>query len=215
MPLIKIETLHPDCKWALWEITETFEELSSELDLSKEAENMESIKNDLKKREKTAGRLLLKKIMESWGETYDGTNSDSFGKPFLKNQNYFASISHSQGYTVAIIDKNHNIGIDIESIKEKIVQIAPRVFSSEEIGPDRTGIARLITLWTIKESLYKLYGERGLNFRENIRIKPFNFNEVQGDCTGEVRANETVSSYTIRYSRYRNFIIAYILNQKT
>ena len=61
MPLIKLETVHPDCKWALWEITEPFEQLQSELDLTRESEDLTSIKNDLKKREKTAGRLLLKK----------------------------------------------------------------------------------------------------------------------------------------------------------
>jgi 4'-phosphopantetheinyl transferase len=212
MPLITLETIHPDCKWALWEITESFEELSGQLDLEKEAEKTEKIKNDLKKREKIAGRVLLKQLLESWGEVYHGTGCDVYGKPMLKNHDYHISISHSHGCTVAIVDKNYKIGIDIELIKENIVKIAPRVFSSAEIGQNGTDLAKLVTLWTMKESLYKLYGERGLDFRENIKIPPFTFKESGEIWKGEVITNGNSNTFNIKYFKYKGFMIAYILN---
>lgn len=214
MPLLTIENLSPHSKWAIWEVTEPFELLCTELDLKKEAEKVTNIKNDQKKREKTAGRILLKKIIESWGELYEGTSCDLFGKPYLSQKNYFVSISHSNGYTVAIIDKISKIGIDIELIKEKIVKIAPRVFSQEEIGfRGMSDIPKLITLWSVKESLYKLYGERGLDFRNNIKIHSFDFNEKGGVCKGEVITNDIAGVYDIRYFKYKDFIISYILNK--
>lgn len=212
MPLIKLENLNPDSAWGLWEISESYAELSAGLDLKKEAEKLESIKNNLKKREKIAGRLLLKNILHSWGEAYEGTGCDPFGRPFLNKKAYFASISHSHGYAVAIVNKINKIGIDIELIKEKIVKIAPRVFSEKEIGENGYDLPKLVTLWSIKESLYKLYGERGLDFRENIKIHPFEYQESGGICVGEVQTNDSNNTFDIKYLKYKDFVIAYTLN---
>src|SRR5690606_34674546 len=121
MPLIKIENISPHSSWGIWEISEPLEDLSGQLDLEKEGDRFENVANEWKKREKTAGRLVLKKILESWGETYEGTGCDLRGKPFLNQKNYFVSISHSHGLAVGIVDKISKIGIDIELIKEKIV----------------------------------------------------------------------------------------------
>jgi phosphopantetheinyl transferase len=212
MSLIKIENINSECTWALWEITESFEELKSQIDLEKEAGQIELIKNESKKLEKLAGRVLLKYILKSWNESYEGTNCDFFGKPFLKNKGYSISLSHSHGVAVAIINKNAKIGIDIELTQEKIVNIAYRVFTAEEIGENDRNIPKLTTLWNIKEAIYKLYGERALDFRKNILIKPFNFEENGGVCQGEVKTKELNTTLNITYSKYKDFRIAYVLD---
>ena len=51
MPLINLETVNPNCRWALWEIKESFENLCEELDIKNESERIENIKNDRPKRE--------------------------------------------------------------------------------------------------------------------------------------------------------------------
>jgi phosphopantetheinyl transferase len=212
MPLIKIENINSDCKWALWEITESFEELSSCLDLKNEAGQIESIKNESKKLEKLAGRILLKKILESWNEPYLGTDCDVYRKPFLRNKAYSISISHSHGLAVAIINKNVKIGIDIELTQDKIVKIAHRVFTEVEIGAHVGNIPLLITLWNMKEAIYKLYGERELDFRKNILILPFKFQENGGICEGMVRTKDIHTTLNITYLKYKDFRIAYVLD---
>lgn len=212
MPLIKIEDINSDCKWALWEITESFEELSSGLDLKNEAGQIEVIKNESKKLEKLAGRVLLKKILESWNEPYSGTDCDIYRKPFLRNKAYSISISHSHGIAVAIINKNAKIGIDIELTQDKIVKIAHRVFTEIEIGDQVHNIPFLITLWNMKEAIYKLYGERELDFRKNIQILPFKFEETGGSCQGKVRTKDIDTTLKISYLKYKDFRIAYVLD---
>jgi 4'-phosphopantetheinyl transferase len=211
MPLIKIENINTDCKWALWEINESLEELNLLLNLPSESEKYEKISHEEKRKETLASRILLKKLLESSGESYTGAAYDEYGKPFLPNSNHKISLSHTKGYAVAIIHKNAHIGIDIELIKEKVVKIASKVFSVQEIGKDLKNITRLCALWSIKEVLYKVYGKGDISLKNNIIIHPFIFNETEGECNAEIRTKEDVKPFKIKYLKFRECIIAFTL----
>ena len=84
-------------------------------------------------------------------------------KPYVKNNLYF-NISHSKDYIVFVSSKNE-IGIDIEKIDIKNLNILNYAFTKEEIDFIKNEEkflddeeSRLTMIWTIKESLFKASG---------------------------------------------------------
>ena len=96
---------------------------------------------------------------------------DDFGKPYLKNTNKKISLSHS-GKNIAAIIADKTVGIDIQNISHKAELVKNKFLSERELELS-TGIEKLNLMWTIKEAVYKAYGKKKLNFKENIVIKGF------------------------------------------
>ena len=115
--------------------------------------------------------LLLRHIC---GVTNDNQLSyGKYGKPYLKNNKIFFSLSHSGEYVVLGIS-DCEIGIDIEKICPYDNSISNRFFTKEENdwlkkqGNDKA----FYKLWTAKESVMKLTGE-GLNLSpESFSVLP-------------------------------------------
>lgn len=86
------------------------------------------------------------------------------GKPVLMDQNELHyNISHSGDWVVVAIS-NHEVGIDVEKIRDPDYRIAERFFSPLELGElnGLSGEARknyFFDLWTLKESYLKLLGK--------------------------------------------------------
>ena len=101
------------------------------------------------------------------------------GKPVLRNREYI-SISHS-GSFVALSVSQQEIGLDMESANSKLLKIAPKfVHPSEKKIFDTQKIEDLQYLWTAKESIYKLAGQKGLRFKQDILLQ--NFDPVQSSA---------------------------------
>jgi 4'-phosphopantetheinyl transferase EntD len=64
-------------------------------------------------------------------------------------------------------------GIDIEKIKPRIEKVRDKFINPEEdrlIGKERE-LEQLTLAWCAKEALYKLFGIRNLDFRENMQVE--------------------------------------------
>ncbi len=83
----------------------------------------------------------------------------------------YISISHSSNIAAIIWNKHHAVGIDIETISERIRRIATRAFSEEEIAMADDDIEKLTVLWNCKECVFKLANDEGIDFREMINIQ--------------------------------------------
>lgn len=87
------------------------------------------------------------------------------GKPFLKgNMNYF-SLSHGGNYSVIAVHKK-NIGIDIEKIGYGDAMAARLMFTTDEKAWISGSNTRFYALWTQKESILKADG-RGFSLSPN------------------------------------------------
>jgi phosphopantetheinyl transferase len=211
MPLSYSETQDFNYCWGIWEIQESFEDLCNQIGDPEECKPLNHIQVEEKKREKLAARLVLKHLLESMGEPFVGTQSDNFKKPTLKNYKYPISISHSHNKAVAIIHKNKNIGIDIELIQDKIIKIAPRVFTLDELSFAENDSEKLTILWTIKEVLYKVNGEKGIDFKKDLYVPPSEFDKSKQKAVGILRTYKGIESFDIFYKRHGNHIISYNL----
>lgn len=100
---------------------------------------------------------------------------DAFSKPFIAGKNdIHCSLSHSGGAVGALLAPV-NCGCDIQVCAPKTLRLAPRFLNADELtalqNADADARADLAhAYWTAKESLYKLWGLKGLDFRRDIRV---------------------------------------------
>lgn len=114
-------------------------------------------------------RLLLYELLGE--EKTIGNYPD--GQPFLQDQSYKISISHTKDYAAILLHKHYPVGIDVETIAERVTRIADKFISENEfIEPSQRVIHQLLH-WSAKETMFKLMEEREIDFKEHLHILPF------------------------------------------
>ena len=154
-----------DIEIAVWKIEETIGQLSSLVDSATLAESGKFTGN-ARRCEWLAVRCLLRRLLG------DGVRIvyDAAGKPSLEGSDMFVGISHSRGYAAVALSGKSPFGLDVELASRDVGAAAHRFMREEEldgIAPCLHNDAKLIR-WTASEALYKLVGDLGGNFRDNI-----------------------------------------------
>ena len=167
MPLYK-KISGNDFEIALWRIEEELAFFQSRFNAHPD------IKNENKKLQWYASRYLVNKLL---GEKVSMIK-DETGKPFIKNHIGNISISHTTGFAAVIFSKKFKVGIDLEMINPKVERIAHKFLRADEINSIKPNekIEKLILYWSVKESLYKFYGNAGVEFTSQLLIEPFDLN---------------------------------------
>lgn len=165
MPLQKI-IVSSRSQLYIWFITESVDELLSAFDGQTSGEYLRW-RSPVHQKQFLAKSLLLKYLHLDKKLEYLPS-----GKPVLSNQDYI-SVSHS-GKRVAVAVSSQEIGLDMEAAHPKLLKIAPKfVHPSEKKIFNTQKIEDLQYLWTAKESIYKLAGQKGLRFQQDIILQDF------------------------------------------
>jgi len=197
--------------YAIWQITETAEELRSAITLSPGEESLyRSFVAESRKKQWLAYRLLLRHLLAPDDIVIE---YDHAGKPFLAGTDLHISVTHTEDLAGVIISRNARVGIDIEKIKPRIEKVRDKFISEEEsfFIMKETEPEQLTITWCAKEALYKLYGLRNLDFRENIRV------EIPSKAG--IRFKATICPGTGNYDydllseRIGDFVLVYVVEQ--
>lgn len=136
---------------------------------------------------------------------------DQWGKPHVADSNHHISISHSRDLT-AVIASPICSGIDIQYYVDKIARIAHKFATPKELE-DRplpiTEIVHLHIIWGAKESLYKAYGKRGLDFRKHLRVDAIEVSGKIGTAVGYIDKDDFRSSFDITFHLYDHHVLVY------
>lgn len=171
MPLYTNKHINEHASLIVWKIEETVDWFLSQLHLDDdEQEIYTEFRTDLRRVHWLAYRHILKNIVGKGSNIRVRYNKHK--KPFIDLSDDHISVSHAGDYATVIISKRHPVGIDIERIHPRLHKVADKFLSVEETGVDLPSMPTegLCLHWCAKEALYKLYGERNLDFRENMRI---------------------------------------------
>ena len=118
----------------------------------------------------TSSKELLKKVLDEY-KIKKEIIYNSYGKPYLKNNELYFNISHSYEYTVLVIS-NKEVGVDIEKITMRS-KVMEKVFDEDEkklIKSDED----FTKIWVKKESYVKYLG-MGLAYGlENVHTLSLN-----------------------------------------
>ena len=185
-------TTTKNCIIAIWEITETLEEL---MQLSHKI-NIPDFNTEKKKKEWLASRLLLNEINPNYSISYN-----TFGAPELNNEGYI-SISHSKGL-VAIIISQQQVGVDIEEISEKALKVSSKFVSTNNLKALTAEKATLI--WCCKEAVFKWHQKGEVDFIADIKLHPFESME-KGEITAEFRNIPLI----LNYQKIHNHYLVYV-----
>jgi 4'-phosphopantetheinyl transferase len=209
MGLLLKEFVEDDCLLGIWDITESYEELLTKLNLGQEEEKiLISFGNDLRKIEWLSVRVLLREMAgQELSIIYNGNR-----KPFIEGNSYHISISHSNQLSSILLSKNHKVGIDLEYMSHRISKISHRFINDkEQVTPDEE-LKRyhLYIHWCAKEALYKICDKQDVNFRTNITIEPFN-PERKGALKGLVNNRYRKEYFILNYFTIDNYVIVYAI----
>ena len=167
MPLQVSKSFLKNIVLSIWSIEESEDFFLSQMNLTKNCKKrLEVIKSPHKRKQFLSVRSLIKLNDVELTDLY----YDEFGAPHLKSNKHI-SISHTNNFS-AITISNNPIGVDIEHFRDKIKKIKHKFISNAEIKLiDINSVRDLTLVWSVKESIYKLYKKQGLSFINNIKIK--------------------------------------------
>ncbi|MEE9362551.1 MAG: 4'-phosphopantetheinyl transferase superfamily protein [Cellulophaga sp.] len=206
MPLYKTLIVRPTVTVYIWKITETEVQLADGIVLTPHCQNrVVGMKSELHRK----GFLSIRHLLAEAGYVDQDLVYDENGKPHLKDGN-FISITHSFEFTGIIVGEVDEVGIDIEKQRDKILKIAHKFTPIQEyrtLANSEAVIRKLTMVWGAKESLYKIYAQRGLSFLQHINIKEFFLED--GKVNGEILYEGALSSYEIFFLEFEGFTCAY------
>ena len=162
-----------------------------------------------RKREWLTIRVLLKELLGEDKEIL----YNSIGKPYLSDNSFHISISHTKGYAALIINKENEVAIDIEKISSRVENVRKRfVNEAEEKAISQSNeLLHLLLHWSAKESIYKWLGVENVDFKADLHISPFE--PVLGEWS-EFDAYETRTKdqncFKINYFVHEDYVLTYI-----
>lgn len=206
MPLFQTIQCNEKTKILIWKITESFDELYRQVTLKEKTQRrLDGMKSDMHQRAFLSVRMLIQEM----GFTDKDLHYDEFGKPYFDCHNYI-SITHSHNFA-AIIISEETVGIDMELQREKIIRIADKFtdYECDYLEPEKTEeyVKKLTVIWGAKEAIFKIRNEKGISFKDHIRVDDFSINEKQ--TSASLYFNDLVIDFDVHYLEIENFTLVY------
>jgi 4'-phosphopantetheinyl transferase len=212
MPLFETIQCNETTRILIWEITESYEELLSKVVLKeKTQQRLSGMKSQMHQRAFLSVRMLIQEM----GFTDNDLHYDEFGKPYFDCHHYI-SITHSHHFA-AIIISHETVGIDMELQREKILRIADKFVDCENkyLSPENKDdyVRELTIIWGAKEAIFKIRNEKGISFKDHIKVGAFSLNENQTEAS--LHFDDLVKDFDVHYKEMKsdnfdgNFTLVY------
>ena len=207
MPLF-YQHINEFAKIAIWQIAEEKKFFLEKVPLQRE------ITHPHKQLQHLSGRYLLQYLYPDF--PYHLIEIADTRKPFLQNEEYHFSISHSGDYAAVIISRYNRVGIDIELISAKAERIKNKFLDAEELEMvssqwSMVSEQSLLTLfWSCKEAIFKWAGSNDVDFRKDIRLKRYDINNSEGTICCDFLKNNI--SLGLHYKFFENICLAWVTN---
>lgn len=209
-----IQSTVPGLPVSVWRVTEDEKFFLDRLTLHEgELSKLNSFTHPERRLLWLASRYCLKDML--------GLNSDlahveslstNAGAPFLSDNSFKISFSHSYKYAAAIASPVSAVAVDLEDAdKPRNLKVASRFMNAREFKDwEQDGSKELyLTIFSAKESLIKIFG-KGTSMRDHIDISFDNFDGKQnGTLKGTVQKADIVQHYEVHYHINPGFVLTY------
>ena len=199
MPLIIDKQTKEDARILIWKSEEPLDFFSKQTLLTQsDYEKLEKYNSERRKMDLLVARFLLQKHCKNAIVAYLEN-----GKPYLENQYYKISISHSKDIVAVILHTNKDVSIDVEYIDNKIERLKTRFLSQFEIE-QADSVEKQILFWSAKETLFKIDHKQGFDIKTELSL---NFH---GDkLIGKIRNED---KFDIEYQINSEWVLTYIVS---
>lgn len=162
-----------DARILIWEITETVDELISSLsNFNQYMVDFEKPGTTKRKLEFLSARVALNQL--TGREVI--VIYDSHGKPHLKDMSFNISISHTKNWVAVMIHPTRRVGIDIETVSDRVLNVCNKFLSIEEqkyLCSENGNTEKMQIAWSAKEAVYKIIGPDAVDFKNQLRLSAF------------------------------------------
>ncbi|HLO37776.1 MAG TPA: 4'-phosphopantetheinyl transferase superfamily protein [Lacibacter sp.] len=209
MPLVYQHTINSATKVGLWRIEEPEEFFLEKVPLKRD------VSHPHKRLQHLAGRYLLPTLFEDF--PLEEILIADTRKPFLPDEKYHFSISHCGNYAAAIVSSKQRVGVDIEQPSEKILRISQKFLTLEEkmFLDEQMSTAQLLQLatllWSTKESMFKWFGDGGVDFREHMTIQNIEGNDEEGKLICSFQKFDPLS-LTVHYRFMNELVMSWVVS---
>jgi phosphopantetheinyl transferase len=132
------------------------------------------------------------------------------GRPVLEESQFNISISHSVNLVVVFLS-DIACGVDAELKNRNIDKIAPRFLHPDEMlhieFSGNRGFLQML-YWCAKEAIFKCSRQHGIQFDDQIKIEPFDF-EKETTFNGTLLSENTSENYSLHWMELKNNIIVF------
>ena len=210
MPLLLDKNIGNDARLAVWDAQEGNAYFKRSLKMTSEEKENYSNMRPHRQREWMTSRFLLDYISDDKNRC--PILKTIHGKPYRANCHKHISISHSKD-KVAVISADKPVGIDIQNEVEKITRIQHKFISDSERKrlPPSNLVPYYHVFWGAKESMYKAYGIKELDFKDHMHLYPFkNFSDNM-ELSGWVRKGDYDEDFDIYVEKLTDNYLVYCL----
>lgn len=158
---------------------------NNELDklTTEELERMKSFTSRSRQMEFVATRILRHQLFG-----FEHIHYDTHGAPFIESEGYI-SISHTHRYVGIALNKDHTVGLDLETHRPTIANVQHKFLNEHEKTVfDTSSYIEMTKVWSAKEALYKLAGRKQITFKTELLL-----NKVEDQWKGKIiNPDETI-----------------------
>jgi hypothetical protein len=165
------------------------------------------------------GRELEKRMIESAsGFLHPGESlvKDEFGKPHWHQENTplpEMNYSHTRDLLFWGEHNFKRIGVDIEHEREQLLRIKHKFCTPQELQFCQDNVQQILLIWTAKEAMYKAYGQKEIDFKEQMSVWNFEHlgNAQEGEFKGSLTVDENIFLFDIEFRRKSPYILTWTL----
>lgn len=177
MPLFYQQTIDRHTKIGIWKIEENEPFFLETVPLQNE------ITHPHKRMQHLAGRYLLRYLFPDF--PYELIRIATTLKPFLANEAYHFSISHCDDFAAAIVSRDKRVGIDIETVSERVRRVKDKFINTieasiiEHFEYPLSDLMKYTLMWSCKEAMFKWYGDGQVDFKNHLQLQAIYNDEIR------------------------------------
>ena len=204
MPLVFTKD-HHGSQIALWSIEEEESFFAERIPYRPDSSHA------VKRLQQLSSRYLLELMHPSF--PFHQVEISKAGKPILAESVLHFSVSHCDGFSAAILGKNAPVGIDVERINPRILRVETKFLNANEYEllsecNEESRVVYATLFWSIKETVFKWWGDGAVDFAEQIQIKKIELLD-QGKAVIEF-GTDSEKMLFVDYIRYQDTWVTYV-----
>ncbi|MBD1398413.1 4'-phosphopantetheinyl transferase superfamily protein [Pontibacter sp. JH31] len=212
MPLLHTRELDSHTLLGIWSLEERPEELMHTLPAHLSPEASMAQAHPRRQREWLASRTLAYQLLQRFTDEPLPLLRDTTGKPVFAQKGFHLSITHSPRLAAVILSERYDVGIDIELVSAKALRVADKFLTEQEKALTADDEQQTCLYWSAKETLYKMYSQKQLIFKENLLVEPTQSPE-NNLLLGRVVTDKFSKLYQIHHELLLNHILTYSIDR--
>ncbi|MBA9075401.1 4'-phosphopantetheinyl transferase family protein [Rufibacter quisquiliarum] len=213
MPLLPIKQLNASTYLGLWKVEEPVEELQKALLKLRPGHEIPAFKAESRTKEWLAARVLTYTLLTELTQELVTLERLETGQPFCAGGAFQVSLTHSGPWVAALVSGTHQVGIDIELKGEKVPRLVPRFLNEPELAASAGNPEKMHLYWSAKETLYKVYSQKKLLFKEHLLLKDFEVQQA-GSFAGTVQTDNFSQTFAVQYENPPEYVLTFVVAPK-